>query len=200
MHCLDRAMAKGYEGVMFKSLETPYAPGSRDHDWQKLKPDYVTSMGDTLDLLIIAGYYGEGSRRGGAISHFLLGLEAPKSERAKWGVQTSTHLFYPFVKVGTGYSQQLLAHLREMLEPGQHLWHKAQRPAHLCGWVPSKTDDEPDVWFEPSQSRIMSVRAYEIVEVGGRTPRAYMPTGPHPLIPPHPYATRGRATRSSRRA
>ena len=80
MLCLDRAMALGYEGVMFKSSNSAYVPGARDNDWMKLKPDYVHDMGDELDLLIIAGYYGEGQRRGGAISHFLLGVQAPPTK------------------------------------------------------------------------------------------------------------------------
>ena len=100
MKTLDRAMAHGYEGVVFKSLRSVYLPGARDTDWVKLKPDYVHEMGDELDLIILAGYFGEGVRRGGAISHFLLGLEAPPSERARF--QSDHPLFYPFVKVGTG--------------------------------------------------------------------------------------------------
>ena len=77
MRWLDNAMLHGYEGVMLKALNSPYVPGSRDNDWQKLKPDYVDEMGETLDLLIVAGYYGEGKKRGGDISHFLMGLRAP---------------------------------------------------------------------------------------------------------------------------
>ena len=37
MRWLDNAMLHGYEGVMLKSLASPYVPGSRDNDWQKLK-------------------------------------------------------------------------------------------------------------------------------------------------------------------
>ena len=42
MNWLDRALARGYEGVVFKSLGSTYVPGSRDVDWMKLKPDYVS--------------------------------------------------------------------------------------------------------------------------------------------------------------
>ena len=47
MRWLDRAMERGYEGVMFKGLETPYVPGSRDWDWAKLKPDHVRRLRPT---------------------------------------------------------------------------------------------------------------------------------------------------------
>ena len=172
MNALDRALARGYEGIVFKGLETTYTPGARDNDWVKLKPDYVREMGDTLDLIILAGYYGEGNKRGGAISHFLMGVEAPASERMKWGTKTDKKLFYPFCKVGTGYSASRLVELRSELEPATHPWHKHRRPAHLCGWVPNKTDDEPDVWFDPSMSFLMTVRAYEIVKT-----EAFLPCG-----------------------
>ena len=79
---LDRAMARGFEGIMFKSLASTYEPGSRNAEWIKLKPDYVHDMGDEPDLLIIGGYYGEGLKRGGDISHFLLGVQAPPARRS----------------------------------------------------------------------------------------------------------------------
>ena len=40
----------------------------------KLKPEYVDALGDDLDLIILGGEYGSGRRRGGMISHFLLGV------------------------------------------------------------------------------------------------------------------------------
>jgi len=162
---LDRAMERGYEGIMFKSLASTYAPGARDGDWMKLKPDYVHDMGDELDLLILAGYYGEGTRRSGEVSHFLLGLRAPDFERRKLpGMHAGdTPLFYPFCKVGSGYTLPTLNSLRMELKQAEQRWHKTARPNHLCGWEPNKTDDEPDVWYEPTLSKVMSIAAYEMV-------------------------------------
>ena len=90
-------------------------PGSRDNDWQKLKPDYVDEMGEQLDLIILAGYYGDGKKRGrsGQISHFLMGLKAPDEERQRFP-DAEHPLYYPFCKVGTGYSHQKLAQMREV--------------------------------------------------------------------------------------
>ena len=48
MNWLDRAMARGYEGIVFKSLASTYEPASRDCEWMKLKPDYVHDMGDEV--------------------------------------------------------------------------------------------------------------------------------------------------------
>lgn len=44
--------------------------------WLKLKPEYVDSLSDDLDLIILGGNYGSGARHGGLISHFLLGVAA----------------------------------------------------------------------------------------------------------------------------
>jgi DNA ligase-4 len=165
MLCLDRALARGLEGILLKSLSSIYTPGSRGDDWIKLKPDYVDDMGDDLDLLIIAGYYGEGVKRGGGqgASHFLLGLKAPEYERQRFPKTNGQPLMYPFVKVGTGYTKGVLEELRAKLKPAEKTWYKHQRPAHLCGWVPNKTVDEPDFWYEPAKSVIMSVKAFELV-------------------------------------
>ena len=163
MNWLDRALQCGSEGVMFKSLASTYTPGSRDHDWMKLKPDYVHDMGDNPELLILAGYYGEGERRKGGVSHFLLGLRAPPSEKHRHP-NAKYPLFYPFCKVGTGYSVERLHQLRGELAAGRRLWDKRSRPDHLCGWVPSKPDDEPDEWYVPQQSVLMAVAAYEMVK------------------------------------
>ena len=78
---LDDAMALNYEGVMFKPLNSTYVPGTRDDEWLKLKPDYVDGMGDELDLLMIGGYYGQGRRGGGKISHYLMGIKVREPAR-----------------------------------------------------------------------------------------------------------------------
>ena len=157
MHWLDRAMACGYEGVMFKSLASEYSLGARDNDWIKLKPDYVDDMGDDLDLLILAGYYGEGRRRTfqSGCSHFLMGVRAPTSERHVH--PNAKHpLLYPLCKVGTGYAADELSQMRAHLSGADHKWEKQRPPEHLCGWVPKKTDDVPDVWYAPERSVVIS--------------------------------------------
>jgi hypothetical protein len=40
-----------------KSLDEPYIPGLRK--WIKIKPDYLSGIGDTVDLVIIGAFYGE---------------------------------------------------------------------------------------------------------------------------------------------
>ncbi|MFC7626079.1 ATP-dependent DNA ligase [Microlunatus sp. GCM10028923] len=52
------AVADGYEGVVVKRLDAPYAAGRRDSAWIKIKPRH------TLDLIVIAAEWGHGRRKG----------------------------------------------------------------------------------------------------------------------------------------
>ena len=66
---LDDALAAGHEGVMVKTLDSPYQAGRRGKAWRKVKP--VT----TLDLVVIAAEWGHG-RRTGRLSNLHLGARA----------------------------------------------------------------------------------------------------------------------------
>lgn len=55
----QQALAKGMEGVMAKSMASPYQPGSRVGFGVKIKP-----VMDTLDLVVVASEWGEGKRTG----------------------------------------------------------------------------------------------------------------------------------------
>lgn len=50
---------------MIKKLDSVYKPNERSSNWIKLKGEYIDSLGDTLDLVIIGGYFGERKRIGG---------------------------------------------------------------------------------------------------------------------------------------
>jgi len=78
MTFFDEIVLNGEEGLVIKSLTSSYEFGERGRSkkvWVKMKPEYSDTT-PTLDLLILAGYYGEGNRRSGGISHFLLGVIA----------------------------------------------------------------------------------------------------------------------------
>ena len=64
------AVARGHEGVVVKSLATPYAAGRRGAGWIKVKPRH------TLDLVVLAVEWGHG-RRKGWLSNLHLGARDP---------------------------------------------------------------------------------------------------------------------------
>ena len=66
------SVAKGHEGVVVKSLTTPYAAGRRGAGWIKVKPRH------TLDLVVLAVEWGHG-RRQGWLSNLHLGARDAES-------------------------------------------------------------------------------------------------------------------------
>jgi ATP-dependent DNA ligase I len=68
----EAAVARGHEGVVVKSLDTPYAAGRRGAGWIKVKPRH------TLDLVVLAVEWGSG-RRQGWLSNLHLGARDPET-------------------------------------------------------------------------------------------------------------------------
>ncbi|GAA2157032.1 ATP-dependent DNA ligase [Actinomadura napierensis] len=68
----DDAVARGHEGVLVKSLDTPYTAGRRGAGWIKVKPRH------TLDLVVLAVEWGHG-RRQGLLSNLHLGARDPET-------------------------------------------------------------------------------------------------------------------------
>ncbi|MGH3297432.1 MAG: ATP-dependent DNA ligase, partial [Trebonia sp.] len=66
------AVSRGHEGVVVKSLTTPYAAGRRGAGWIKVKPRH------TLDLVVLAVEWGHGRRRGW-LSNLHLGARDPET-------------------------------------------------------------------------------------------------------------------------
>lgn len=69
----DAVIGRGHEGLMAKSLDDPYAAGSRGFSWLKLKPSH------RLDLVVLAVEQGSGRRRGW-LSNLHLGARDPKDD------------------------------------------------------------------------------------------------------------------------
>ncbi|WP_106397804.1 ATP-dependent DNA ligase [Actinocorallia populi] len=69
---LAGALARGHEGVLLKSLGTPYTAGRRGAGWIKVKPRH------TLDLVVLAVERGSGRRRG-TLSNLHLGARDPRT-------------------------------------------------------------------------------------------------------------------------
>lgn len=66
------SVERGHEGVVVKSLDTPYTAGRRGAGWIKVKPRH------TLDLVVLAAEWGHG-RRKGLLSNLHLGARDPRT-------------------------------------------------------------------------------------------------------------------------
>ncbi|HEX5496131.1 MAG TPA: ATP-dependent DNA ligase [Mycobacteriales bacterium] len=67
---LAETLRRGHEGVVVKSLDSPYLAGRRGAGWLKVKPRH------TLDLVVLAAEWGHGRRRGW-LSNLHLGARGP---------------------------------------------------------------------------------------------------------------------------
>ena len=64
---MNESITSGCEGLIVKAIDknSEYMPGQRNFNWLKLKKDYLdTSLGDSIDLVIIGAQYGRGKRKG----------------------------------------------------------------------------------------------------------------------------------------
>ena len=64
---MTESVNAGCEGLIVKAIDknSEYMPGQRNFNWLKLKKDYLdTSLGDSIDLVIIGASYGKGKRKG----------------------------------------------------------------------------------------------------------------------------------------
>ncbi|CAO2611378.1 DNA ligase 4 [Lemmus lemmus] len=148
---LNEAIDNREEGIMVKHPLSIYKPDKRGEGWLKIKPEYVTGLMDELDLLIVGGYWGKGSR-GGMMSHFLCAVaEAPPH-----GERPS--VFHTLCRVGSGYTMKELYDLGLKLAKYWKPYHKKSPPSSiLCG------TEKPEVFIEPHHSVIVQIKAAEIV-------------------------------------
>ncbi|WOO82337.1 DNA ligase 1 [Vanrija pseudolonga] len=129
---LEESVKDGCEGLMVKLLATEasnYEPSRRSINWLKLKKDYLSGVGDSLDLVVVGAYYGKGKRTN-VYGAFLLACYDPDSEN----LQT-------ICKIGTGFSEEKLAEFYNELHPLE-LSGGPRNDIEIGG-------AKPDVWFEP---------------------------------------------------
>ena len=135
---MENSINAGSEGLMLKMLDRPYQAGSRGSHWLKLKREYRNELGDSLDLVVIGGFFGKG-RRTGSYGTLLLATYNEDED-----------VFPSICKVGTGFSDESLDQLYQILHPKVSI---KKNPRII-------SEMEADVWFEPEL--VIEVVASEI--------------------------------------
>ncbi len=75
---LRKVIAEAGEGLVLKDPGSSYMVNERNNKWMKVKPEYMSEFGESLDCVVIGGYYGSGYK-GGNLSSFLCGLRVSKN-------------------------------------------------------------------------------------------------------------------------
>ncbi|MEM0089831.1 MAG: ATP-dependent DNA ligase [Nitrososphaerota archaeon] len=125
-----RAVENGCEGAIVKSVspESVYKAGARGWLWIKYKRSYVSKMSDTVDLVVVGAFYGRGKRRG-KFGALLMAAYNPRED-----------VFESVCKVGSGFTDEDLAKLPEMLSP----YISKDKPPRV------NSNMQPDVWLKPA--------------------------------------------------
>jgi DNA ligase-1 len=134
----EKAIERGCEGLMAKSLGSEYKAGSRGFQWIKYKREYKSEMVDTADLVVVGAFAGRG-RRKGKYGALLMASYDPQS-----------NTFRTVCKLGSGFDDATLDELPKRLEPF--------KLKEMDARVNSKL--KADYWFSPST--VLEVRGAEL--------------------------------------
>ncbi|KAF5388657.1 hypothetical protein D9757_004750 [Collybiopsis confluens] len=151
---MEEVMEVRGEGLVIKHPKSKYILNGRNSDWIKVKPEYMEGMGETVDVLVVAGNYGTGSR-GGGVSTLICAVEDDRKQDEDGTTHYST-----FVRIGSGLSFADYAWIRAKN------W-KVRDPKNPPAWLQtskrSSLEDKGDVYLDPQDSFILKVKAAEIV-------------------------------------
>ncbi|CAM0882158.1 unnamed protein product [Alopecurus aequalis] len=128
----EKACQSSCEGIMLKTLDIDarYSASKRCDSWLKVKRDYVEGLGDSLDLVPIGAWYGNG-RKAGWHSPFLMACYNPESEE-----------FQSVCRVMSGFSDDFYKEMKEFYSDERIL---PKKPVYY------KTDEQPELWFTAEQ-------------------------------------------------
>jgi DNA ligase-4 len=157
---LRKVVAESSEGLVLKNPRSMYRLNDRNADWMKVKPEYMSEFGESLDCIVVGGYFGSG-HRGGAHSSFLCALLLNKD--AKPG-DADYAKCWSFFKVGGGFSREDYAAIRGRTEGKWKDWDPRRPPPfiELGGHEQNRQHERPDQWIHPSDSVVLECKAASV--------------------------------------
>jgi DNA ligase-1 len=126
---MNQAVSDGCEGLILKSIDpnSTYRAGARGWVWIKYKRAYKSEMADTVDLVVVGGFYGRGKRGG---SYGALLLAAYDKDNGK---------FQTLCKCGSGFTDNDLKGFPSKLGSSKLRQRSSQVDSKISA----------DVWFNP---------------------------------------------------
>ncbi|KAF1962255.1 DNA ligase 4 [Byssothecium circinans] len=157
---LRKVVETSSEGLVLKNPRSMYRLNDRNDDWIKVKPEYMSEFGESLDCVVIGGYFGSG-HRGGVHSSFLCGLLLNK--KAKEG-DPDYGKCWSFFKVGGGFSREDYAAIRGRTEGKWKDWDPQRPPPliELGGHHENRQYERPDQYIHPSDSVVLECKAASV--------------------------------------
>ncbi|KAL6708542.1 DNA ligase (ATP) [Coniothyrium glycines] len=157
---LRKVVAEASEGLVLKNPRSMYRLNDRNNDWMKVKPEYMSEFGESLDCIVVGGYFGSG-HRGGTHSSFLCALLLDKN--AKPGDKNYQKCL-SFFKVGGGFSREDYASIRGRTEGKWQDWEPRRPPPYveLGGHDQNRQHERPDQWIKPSDSVVLECKAASV--------------------------------------
>ncbi|KAJ7066714.1 DNA ligase IV [Mycena amicta] len=152
---MDEVMEARGEGLVIKHPASKYLLNGRNMDWIKVKPEYMDNMGETVDVLVVAGNYGSG-QRGGGVSTLIC---AVVDDRRPSTDPDEEPKYSSFVRIGSGLSFADYVWVRSL--PWK-IWDPKNPPAFLQTAKKSH-EDKGDMYLLPEDSFILKIKAAEIV-------------------------------------
>lgn len=154
---LRQVIASAAEGLVVKNPRSIYRLNDRNDDWVKVKPEYMTEYGESLDCLIVGGYWGSG-KRGSILSSYMCALRVDGNALPPGA---NPMKFYSFFKVGGGFTASDYATIAHSTDG---LWKKwdAAPPEWLELAGGNRYYEKPDMWIHPEDSLVVEVKAASI--------------------------------------
>jgi DNA ligase 1 len=135
------SIAAGLEGLVIKKIDAHYQPGKRSSHWIKLKYQATDKLLDSLDVVILGYYAGQGKRAQFGIGAILVGIYNPRD-----------NMYETIAKIGTGFTDQEWIDLKRRCDGLKVL----NQPSNV--WCDRNLT--PSAWVAPSQ--VCEVLADEI--------------------------------------
>ncbi|KAB8360557.1 hypothetical protein FH972_024297 [Carpinus fangiana] len=155
---LRKVVEEASEGLVVKNPRSMYRLNERNDDWIKVKPEYMTEYGESLDCVVIGGYYGSG-HRGGNISSYLCGLRVDQTHLSQGEPDLTC---YSFFKVGGGFTAADYQAMRHHTEGKWHEWDRHNPPSIIKLGGGDRQYERPDVWIRPDESVVIEAKAASV--------------------------------------